>query len=61
MVSIPHRYAKNGLAVAAGMSGTAFQFLIGTLKTAGLASLILWCAVFQFLIGTLKTPSSGPK
>ena len=37
-VSIPDRYAKNGITEASqGRAENAFQFLIGTLKTASQA------------------------
>ncbi len=55
-VSIPFRYAENFVHVDASLFfKLAFQFLLGTLKTALLIYLLEYSVTFQFLLGTLKT------
>ena len=56
LVSIPDRYAKNGLnPVPLADLDAVFQFLIGTLKTRVSRIGFIRHSLFQFLIGTLKT------
>ena len=55
MVSIPHRQSKNAIGLTQVMPGTAFQFLIGSLKTNTSEWVDGLKLVFQFLIGSLKT------
>ena len=61
VVSIPHRYAENGFKLPkCRRRSLAFQFLIGTLKTALSIPVVVYCLLFQFLIGTLKTHAVSP-